>query len=125
MNRPVPTPGVGLVSVSRTCTGHEPARSPLASTNARCAGSLWARYRAVQSGYGARAPRPPCADMSVSSAPEPRISYLDGSGMASTRLVTSDRYGGSGRDVLNGVMSGVTVASVVAAIANVLRQRVR
>jgi len=45
--------------------------------------------------------------------------------MASMRLVTSDRYGGSARDVLNGVMSGVTVASVVVPIANVLRQRVR
>src|SRR3954469_3646684 len=116
MNRPVPTPGVGLVSVSRTCTGQEPARSPLASTNARCAGSLWTRYRAVQSGNGASAPRPPCADMSVSSAPEPRISYREGSVIASTRLVTSDKYGGNAPEALNGVTSGAIVASVVVPI---------
>src|SRR6476620_97544 len=124
MNFPAPTPDVGLVSASRTCTGHEPARSPLARTNARCAGSLWTRYRAVQSGKRASAPRPPCADMSVSSAPEPRISYREGSVIASTGLATSDKYGGNAPDRLKGVTSGVT-AAVVVPIANVLRQRVR
>ena len=53
------------------------------------------------------------------------MSYLEGSGIASTRLVTSDRYAGSAPDALNGVMSGVTVANVVVPSGKVLRHRVR
>src|SRR6185503_10859370 len=113
------------VSASRMWIGHDPERSPFASTNDRCAGCLWTRYRAVQSGNGASSGRPLWSDIIGSSAPDFRMSKFAPVGVL-TRFVTTDaRYGGMALAWLNGPISGVIDAYGVEAIVNVFRQRVR
>ena len=58
------------------------------------------------------------------SAPSRRMSYFVPVGVL-TRLVTSDKYGGSARDAVNGLMSGVTTASGLDPTSKTLRHRVR